>query len=261
MEFQKLKGWVEMKVVQNRTQPNLWKRGKFLGSTFLLSASLLGLPLGAGSLWSSPAIDVQAAWNSKSSDYTVLPEMETKLERGFLSSTDRAILYLDKTEFYFTEDNEELKFVNLKNGTLKLMSADGTTDYMSFVNYDGAKGGVAFVIRPIYAVLPKGTFYEITADVGAHGKNCGFWLIGKRDGQWVTYVSIDSLATMGYTPDQWHRIKTETNGDATGRYILTSEHEYMPPGAKYGYERRVATDLALQLFWDKKAQWFGMRRL
>lgn len=183
------------------------------------------------------------------------------IERGFLSSTDKAILYMDTTEFYFTEDNEQLKFVNLKNGTLKLMSADGKKDIMSFINYDGARGGVAFVIRPVYAVLPKGTFYEIIADVGAHGKNCGYWLIGKRNGQWVTYVSLDSSATMGYTPDRWHRIRTETNGDATGRFILTSEHEYMPTGAKYGYESKVATDLTLQLYWDREAQWFGMRRL
>lgn len=234
---------------------------KVWGTMLFFSLSVIGSSLGASAIGSEANFDKDSNSSLSGTNATRSSHVMSTRERGFLSSTDRAILYMDKTEFHFTEDNEALKFVNLKNGTLKLMSADGTKDYMSFINYDGARGGVAFVIRPIHAVLPKGTFYEITADVGAHGKNCGFWLIGKRDGQWVTYVSLDSLATMGYTPNQWHRLRTETNGDATGRYIVTSEHEYMPPGAKYGYERRIATDLTVQLFWDKEAQWFGMRRL
>ena len=52
--------------------------------------------------------------------------------------------------------------------------------------------------------------------------NCGYWLIGKHDGQWVTYVSLDSLATMGYTIGEWHQIRTKIDEDGTGRFILIS---------------------------------------
>lgn len=105
------------------------------------------------------------------------------------------------------------------------------------------------------------TFFEINADVGAHAMNCGYWLIGKHDGQWVTYVSLDSLATMGYTIGEWHQIRTKIDEDGTGRFILISSHEYLPPGAQYQYQRKHAVDLQLELFWDENAQWFGMRNL
>lgn len=104
-------------------------------------------------------------------------------------------------------------------------------------------------------------FFEIIADRGAHAKNCGYWIVGKHDDKWVMYVSIDSLVNMGYTPWEWHQIKTEMNSDATGRFILISSHEYMPPGAQFGYQLKHAVDLKLQLFWDKEAGWFGIRRL
>ncbi|WP_177241725.1 hypothetical protein [Selenomonas ruminantium] len=29
----------------------------------------------------------------------------------------------------------------------------------------------------------------------------------------------------------------------------------------YGYQRKFAVDLQLQLFWDQDAKWFGIRRL
>ena len=141
------------------------------------------------------------------------------------------------------------------------MSRNGTRDYLSFTAYDGDNAGIGYKIRKIYTTFPSMQFFEIIADVGAHAKNCGYWIIGKKDGQWVTYVSIDSLTAMGYTPGEWHQISTALNNDATGRFILTSRHEYMPPGAQYGYQRKFAVDLQLQLFWDQNAQWFGIRRL
>ena len=158
-------------------------------------------------------------------------------------------------------DGEKILFTSMRDGTLRLTSADGRNDYLSFIPYDGRMGGVGYAIRPIYSMFPSMTFIEIIADVGAHAKNCGYWLIGKRNGQWVTYISIDSLAQMGYTPGEWHQIYTNANKDATGRFILTSRHEYMPPGAQYGYQRKFATDLTLQIFWDQDAHWFGLRRL
>lgn len=70
---------------------------------------------------------------------------------------------------------------------------------------------------------------------------------------------LDTLAQYGYTPNEWHRIGTEVN--AAGDFILTSTHEYMPPGAQFGYERRMATDFEAILFWDEDASWFGIKRL
>ena len=179
----------------------------------------------------------------------------------FSASDDGNFLYMDTRQLNVRYDNEPLKFVLQQDGTLRLMSRDGKQDYMSFINYVGAKGGVGYKIRTIRTNAPDMTFFEINADVGAHAMNCGYWLIGKHDGQWVTYVSLDSLATMGYTIGKWHQIRTKIDEDGTGRFILISSHEYMPPGAQYGYQRKHAVDLQLELFWDDNAQWFGMRNL
>lgn len=179
----------------------------------------------------------------------------------FSAFDDGNFLYMDTRQLNVRYDNEPLKFVLQQDGTLRLMSRDGKHDYMSFINYVGAKGGVGYKIRTIRTTDPDMTFFEINANVGAHAMNCGYWLIGKHDGQWVTYVSLDSLATMGYIIGEWHQIRTKIDEDGTGRFILISSHEYLPPGAQYQYQRKHAVDLQLELFWDENAQWFGMRNL
>ena len=179
----------------------------------------------------------------------------------FTTPEKGTFLYLDTRQLDVRYDNEPLKFVLQNDGTLRLMSMDGDKDYMSFINYFGIKGGAGYKVRTIRTSDPDMTFFEINADAGAHAMNCGYWLIGKHDGQWVTYISLDDLANMGFTLGKWHQIKTKINEDGTGRFILISQHEYMPPGAQYGYQRRMATDLQLELFWDQDAQWFGMRSL
>lgn len=180
-------------------------------------------------------------------------------ETGFLESEKATFLYMDTRTLNMNYEGEKILFTSMRDGTLRLTSADGRQDYLYFIPYDGKMGGVGYAIRPIYTIFPSMTFIEIIADVGAHAKNCGYWLIGKHNGQWVTYISIDSLAQMGYTPGEWHQIHTAANKDATGRFILTSQHEYMPPGAQYEAQRKFAVDLKLQIFWDQDAQWFGLR--
>ena len=190
-----------------------------------------------------------------------IPSTSSAQETGFLTPGESTFLYLDTRVLNETYDNEAIKFILQRDGVLRLMSRNGTRDYLSFTAYDGDNAGIGYKIRKIYTTFPSMQFFEIIADVGDQAKNCGYWIIGKKDGQWVTYVSIDSLAAMGYTPGEWHQISTALNNDATGRFILTSRHEYMPPGAQYGYQRKFAVDLQLQLFWDQNAQWFGIRRL
>lgn len=182
-------------------------------------------------------------------------------ETGFLTADKPAFLYMDTRVLNMTYGKEKIKFVLNRDGTLQLSDRSGNAKYLTFSSFDGTNSGIGYGIRTIYSMFPSMEFIEINANRGAHAKNCGYWLIGKRNGTWVTYVSWDSLASMGFTTNQWHQITTHLNEDATGRFILVSSHEYMPPGAKYGYQRRHAVDLRLQLIWDQNAQWFGMRRL
>ncbi|MCH3951818.1 MAG: hypothetical protein LKE33_12930 [Acidaminococcus sp.] len=179
----------------------------------------------------------------------------------FLTPEKSAFIYMDNRRMNTRYEGEKLKFETDDYGFLHLMSRSGRRDYLSFINTVGARGGVGYKVTQIRTQNPDMTFFEIIADIGAHGMNCGYWLIGKRDGKWVTFVSLDNLARMGYTVGEWHQILSSINQNGNGRFILTSRHEYMPPGAKYGFQRRYANDLKIELFWDDEAQWFGMRSL
>lgn len=139
--------------------------------------------------------------------FTFLPPTFAQ-ETGFLESEKATFLYMDTKTLDMDYDGEKIRFTSMRDGTLRLTSANLEHDYLSFIPYDGKMGGVGYAVRPIYTIFPGMTFIEIIADVGAHAKNCGYWLIGKRDGQWVTYISIDSLVQMGYTPNEWHQIRT-----------------------------------------------------
>lgn len=162
-------------------------------------------------------------------------------------------------QFNFKDNKEKLKFVHADKYILKLMSRDNKHDYLSFLNYRTKKGAQSYGIRIIKTDDPNRTFYEITATEGAHGRNCGYWLIGRYKDSWVTFISIDHLRKMGFDPGLENRMTSEITPD--GKIIFTNEHSYMPPGGRYGYQRRFAPDLRLELFWDEDAQWFGIRKL
>ena len=165
---------------------------------------------------------------------------------------------INQVNFVYDDNKEKIKFVLKSDGILRLMSRDGQNDYLSFIGYEDAV--TTYSVREIHITSPDKTFYEINTSIGTSGKNNGYWLIGKHKGKWVTYVSLNNLTAMGYTPWNWHRIQTNIGEYDSGKFILTSIHTYMPPGAQFGYERRTATDLQLELYWDENAQWFGMRK-
>ena len=156
-------------------------------------------------------------------------------------------------------EGERVSFVVARDGSLRLYSRDGQHDYLSFCDYYEGRGGDGWSIRKIELKNPDKVLFEINASAGAHAKNIGYWIIGKYKGKWVTFVSLDTLSKYGYTVGHWHRISTDV--DYAGNFLLTSQHEYMPPGAMYGYQMQVATDFQAVLFWDDGAQWFGIQRV
>lgn len=192
---------------------------------------------------------------------TITVSSASAQQTGFLTADKPAFLYLDTWTLNMNYDDEDIKFTLNGDGTLQLTSKNGREKYLTFSSFDSTNEGIGYAIRSIYTIFPSMEFIEINADRGAKAKNCGYWLIGKRNGTWVTYISWNNLASMGFTTNEWHQITTHLNEDATGRFILESSHMYMPPGAQYGYQMKSTVDLKLQLFWDQNAQWFGMRRI
>ena len=166
---------------------------------------------------------------------------------------------MNSRELEISDDEEGVQFFLADDGTLQLMNKNTKDVYKSFVPSE--QGMVGYRVRDVFTANPEKIFFEINATIGAHEENCGYWLIGKENGQWVTYVTLEDLAKNGYAIDQWRQIVTKINTDGSGRFILLSQYEYMPPEATFGMQRKYCTDLQLELLWDDAAQGFVMRRL
>ena len=152
--------------------------------------------------------------------------------------------------FNYDDDDEDLKLSIDSQHILRLYNKKKDVDFLSFIPQTGNGIGVEYSVREVHTKNPKMTFYEIIANRGAHGQNCGYWLIGKSNGKWVTFVSCESLVGMGYNTNEWHQISSNIN--AVDNLVLKSTH-------KSGNIN--ITDLRVKLFWDENAKWFGLSRM
>lgn len=160
----------------------------------------------------------------------------------------------------FSYDGEDLKFDMYDDRILRLMSADGTKDYLSFMNYrDSAP--CDYVVYPIFTTSSDRVFYLIEASIGAHAENAGYWIVGKENGRWVALVSIDTLAVAGYTPNKWHSISTKIVNGPYGNLIVKSYREYMPLGRHFGYQRMHVEDFTAEIYWDWNTEKMVVRKL
>lgn len=177
----------------------------------------------------------------------------------FLTADNGTFLYMNSRELEICDEEDGVQFFRADDGTLQLMNKNTKDVYKTFVPSE--QGMVAYRVRDVFMANPEKIFWEINATIGAHEQNCGYWLIGKENGQWVTYVTLEYLAKNGYAINKWRQIVTKINTDGSGRFILLSQYEYMPPEATFGMQRKYCTDLQLELLWDDAAQGFVMRRL
>ena len=162
-----------------------------------------------------------------------------------VTGISQSMTIADKTVTATDQDGEKIKFV-ADGKVMRLMSADGTKDYMSFNSFDGLYTGVEFSVRAIETADPGKRLFEIIATRGGNGKNCGYWLIGKHMGQWTTYVSWNSFANIGFRVDRWHQLSSRI---VDQQLVVTSTNGY-------GH-----VDFQTQVFWDASCGWFGLRRM
>ena len=166
----------------------------------------------------------------------------------------KAFLYLDKNEVWLTED---VKAVNMKDGTIALFDKSGNRK-MAMKNIDDAQGGVGFYVQEIRVLGEPARFWEIFATVGAHDKNCGYWLVSEENGKWRFVLMVEDLISVGYKPLEWHLLSSKIEN---GQYILESAIEYMPEGAQYQYERKFLVDWQAEVIYSEKTRSFLMRQL
>ncbi len=167
----------------------------------------------------------------------------------------KAFLYLNTNELWLTED---IKAVNMKDGTIVLLDGAGERK-MAMRNIDAAQGGVGFYVREIEVEAEDSKrFWEIFATVGAHDKNCGYWLISEENGQWKFELMVEDLIAVGYKPMDWHLLSSKIENR---QYILQSAIEYLPENAQFAYEMQLLTDWQAELVWSEKTRSFLMRQL
>lgn len=161
----------------------------------------------------------------------------------FLTPDKSAYLYMNTRELDIRYDNEEAKFILRDDGVLQLTSQDGQAAYLALASTEKDPYAASYTIRKFSITNPAKAFYEIHATAGAHEQTCGYWIVGKHNGQWVTYISLESLVPMGYDFNGYHQLHSRINENNSGRLILGD------------------AIIQFEFFWDDATQWFGVRCL
>lgn len=138
---------------------------------------------------------------------------------------------------------------------VKLTSADGTRDYLSFISMNGKPS--TFTVKTITTVDPGMKLWEIKAMGNAMRghENCGFWLVGMKNNKFVTYISQDSLNDMGYSKNSkypYHSLRTRV---INGNYYIDASHSR---NNQANSELSNILDFSVRADWDSQAQWFQL---
>lgn len=172
----------------------------------------------------------------------------------FYKSTDHiGSLYPSWIDSYnhvtFDFENEKYRFESDSQGILHLKSTDGKTDYFSFIPSfvsDDVFSSTSYYVKKIYTSNPDLQFLEIQMNQGIW--TVGYWLIGKHNNNWVTYVSYDALKSMGFSDGD--HLKSEVNPYRSGKMILYIDkiNEYNPG------------PIQIELYWNNTTNRIEMRK-
>lgn len=159
--------------------------------------------------------------------------------------------YIYNSPVTFDFKNEKYLLEKDSNNILHLKSANGTTDYLSFIPYDKdtfyeGKYNVEYSVNKIYTSNPNLQFLEIISFYRDYDDNVGYWLIGKYNNKWVTYISYDSLKSMGLSDVKG--ITSTVNRNRNGKMILNID--------EYNLDH-----IQFELYWSTKANRIKMKRL
>lgn len=97
-------------------------------------------------------------------------------------------------------------------------------------------------------------FYEVICTAGAHAKLEGYWLVGKKDGEWTVFISIDNLKSFGINPDKYYNMN---NKIVNGKLIINCFHLEVPEGKSMAKGKKI-DDCYIKIDWDNNKQTFRM---
>lgn len=149
-------------------------------------------------------------------------------------------------------DNGQNAQFAFHSGIFSLIDKHGKV-VLTFTSPDGERL-LEFGVHEIVAANPDKHFWTVSA-INGRGVTSYFWLIGQtKDGKFVKFFTPQSFPNLG---DQ-HIEKIIPNGSTL---TLIRKQEVWPEGAQYGYQHKYPIDFQAELFWDEKADWFGINRI
>ena len=95
-------------------------------------------------------------------------------------------------------------------------------------------------------------FYEVICTAGAHAKLEGYWLVGKKDGEWTVFISIDNLKSFCINPDKYYNMN---NKIVNGKLIINCFHLEVPEGKSMAKGKKI-DDCYIKVDWDNNKQTF-----
>ena len=95
-------------------------------------------------------------------------------------------------------------------------------------------------------------FYEVICTAGAHAKLEGYWLVGKKDGEWTVFISMDNLKSFGINPDKYYNMN---NKIVNGKLIINCFHLEVPEGKSMAKGKKI-DDCYIKVDWDNNKQTF-----
>lgn len=95
-------------------------------------------------------------------------------------------------------------------------------------------------------------FYEVICTAGAHAKLEGYWLVGKKDGEWTVFISIDNLKSFGINLDKYYNMN---NKIVNGKLIINCFHLEVPEGKSMAKGKKI-DDCYIKVDWDNNKQTF-----
>ena len=154
----------------------------------------------------------------------------------------------DKEVAYFP--SSKISFKNVDNNCSVMLDDKNQVLMNFYTNRDVPD----LSIKEIKLANSDKLFYEVICTAGAHAKLEGYWLIGKKDGEWTVFISMDNLKSFGINPDKYYNMN---NKIVNGKLIINCFHLEVPEGKSMAEGKKI-NDCYVKVDWDNNKQTFRM---
>lgn len=154
----------------------------------------------------------------------------------------------DKEVAYFP--SSKISFKNVDNNCSVMLDDKNQVLMNFYTNRDVPD----LSIKEIKLANSDKLFYEVICTAGAHAKLEGYWLIGKKDGEWTVFISMDNLKSFGINPDKYYNMN---NKIVNGKLIINCFHLEVPEGKSMAEGKKI-DDCYVKVDWDNNKQTFRM---